>query len=165
MGFSGVLGHEFVGQVESVHDDADKSFIGQRVCGEINVVCGSCHECEQGGDMKRNHCSKRGVVGILGYDGVYSEYIALPISNLHVIPASISDERAVFVEPLAAACRILEQGLIKPDDKVAVLGDGKLGVLCAAVAAHHVSSKLNVKVMQSSSTSLLKPCHKVPSMP
>jgi threonine dehydrogenase-like Zn-dependent dehydrogenase len=150
MGFTGVLGHEFVGIVRDVNgDDNDlkQKWIGKRVCGDINVGCDltSCRVCQNADNlnaccpnMSRNHCPSRTVLGILKRNGTMAEFITLPVRNLHVVPDHVSDEVAVFAEPLAAACRIPEQGLIQYDvrkspDKVAILGDGKLGLMIAEV--------------------------------
>ncbi|MDI6761121.1 MAG: alcohol dehydrogenase catalytic domain-containing protein [Candidatus Brocadiaceae bacterium] len=129
MPFQGVLGHEFVGVVEEA---GDKTWIGKRVVGEINCPCGGCEYCRQG---LGNHCPNRKVLGILGKDGAFADYVTLPMANLHELPASISNLQAVFVEPIASAFRILEQVDIGPKDRVAVLGDGKLGLLVAQVMA------------------------------
>ncbi|HEX4353608.1 MAG TPA: alcohol dehydrogenase catalytic domain-containing protein, partial [Polyangiales bacterium] len=129
MNFRGVLGHEFVGEVIEA-DDA--SWIGARVAGEINLACGACAMCQR--DLPR-HCSKRTVLGILGKDGAFAEYLTLPIVNLHRVPIGVPDRTAVFVEPVAACYEILEQLRVAPSDRVAVLGDGKLGQLIAAVLA------------------------------
>jgi len=134
MGFKGILGHEFVGRVISA---PDKEWEGKRVTGDINLACTACDVCYLRNDRSRNHCPKRTVLGILGKDGTMAEYLTLPLRNLHIIPDSVSDEEAVFVEPLAAACRITEQGLVKTTDKVAILGDGKLGLMCAEVLGRH----------------------------
>ncbi len=127
MGFQGVLGHEFVGIVEECRNEDLK---GKRVVGEINVPCGKCQYCKT---MMMNHCPDRSVLGILKRDGAFAEYTSLPMDRLHVIPDRVSDEEAVFVEPLAAAYEILEQVDISPEDKVCVLGDGKLGLLISQV--------------------------------
>ncbi len=127
MSFSGILGHEFVGRVEECED---KNWIGKRVVGEINIACGQCSFCKEG---MQNHCLKRKVLGIQGKDGTFSEYITLPLINLHEVPTLVKDEEAVFAEPLAAACRILEQEKISKNDRVLVLGDGKLGLLIGQV--------------------------------
>jgi threonine dehydrogenase-like Zn-dependent dehydrogenase len=123
MGFQGVLGHEFVGIVEKCRQ---KDLIGKRVVGEINISCGTCLYCKR---QLQNHCPGRSVLGILKRDGVFAEYVALPIKNIHVLPDSISDEEAVFVEPLSAAFEITCQTEIMPYHTVCVLGDGKLGLL------------------------------------
>lgn len=125
--FTGVLGHEFVGVVA---DSQNKDLIGKRVVGEINVGCQKCDMCKKG--LER-HCSNRTVLGIYKRDGAFAEFLSLPEKNLHVLPDSIPDEQAVFVEPLAAAFEIQEQLNIKPDSKIAILGDGKLGQLIARV--------------------------------
>ncbi len=127
MGFQGVLGHEFVGVVERCNE---KHLVGKRVVGEINLGCGACSYCQ---NQMQSHCPNRSVLGILNKDGVFAEYITLPVRNLHLIPDSISDEEAVLVEPLAAAFEITHQVDIKPHDKVCVLGDGKLGILVGQV--------------------------------
>lgn len=124
MGFAGVLGHEFVGVAES------GPLAGERVVGEINCPCGSCATCQAG---MRNHCPHRTVLGILGRDGAFADYVSLPAENLHRVPDGVSDEAAVFTEPLAAAYRIAEQVPIEPGLSVVVLGDGRLGNLCAQV--------------------------------
>lgn len=127
--FSGVPGHEFVGIVDSAQDAA---LIGRRVVGEINLSCGECEMCTSG---RREHCVRRRVLGIRGRDGALAEYLCLPVRNLHLVPDRVPDEAAVFVEPLAAACKILEQVHILPGSRVVVLGDGKLGLLVAQVLA------------------------------
>lgn len=125
MGFRGVPGHEFVGVVEEC---ADRGLLGKRVVGEINLWCGACEYCARG---LRTHCPNRTVLGIYKKDGAFAEYITLPARNLHVVPDSVSDEEAVFVEPLAAAFEILEQVKIDKGKKVCVIGDGRLGLLAA----------------------------------
>ncbi|MCC7201783.1 MAG: alcohol dehydrogenase catalytic domain-containing protein [Nitrospirae bacterium] len=127
MGFSGIPGHEFAGVVEK---SPDNGLVGKRVTGEINVSCGTCSYCQIG---LKNHCPNRSVLGILNRNGALADYLILPVSNLHIIPDSVSDEEAVFAEPLAAAFEIMEQVQIRPEDKVCVLGDGKLGLLIAQV--------------------------------
>jgi threonine dehydrogenase-like Zn-dependent dehydrogenase len=128
-GFLGTIGHEFVGIVEQA---PDRSLIGHRVVGEINAGCGSCELC-LAGDSR--HCATRTVLGILGRDGAHAEYLQLPVANLFTVPARIPDEHAVFIEPLAAACSIQERVHISKQTRVAVLGDGKLGLLCAQTLA------------------------------
>lgn len=128
-GFKGTIGHEFVGVVE---DAADKAWIGQRVVGEINAGCGECALCRSGDPR---HCAKRTVLGIVGRDGAHAEFLKLPISNLFAVTDTIVDEHAVFAEPLAAACGIMERAAVTRDKKVAVIGDGKLGLLCAQALA------------------------------
>jgi len=128
MGFHGVPGHEFVG--DTVEGPAP--FIGKRVVGEINFACGRCEFCRRG---LGRHCAKRQVMGILGADGCFAELVAVPARNLHLVPDGVSDEEAVFTEPLAAAFEILEQVEIDFTHEVLVFGDGKLGLLCAQVVA------------------------------
>lgn len=127
--YTGVLGHEFVGEVVEA-DDA--SWIGQRVVGEINAVCGNCEQCLNG---RLTHCENRTVLGIVNRDGTFAEFTRLPIANLHKVPASVSDELAVFAEPLAAALEIQEQVNIKPNDRVLLVGAGRLGQLIAQTLA------------------------------
>ena len=129
MGFKGVPGHEFVGIVEKC---GNNNLIGKRVVGEINLACGKCLYCRS---HMENHCSGRSVLGILNKDGVFAERVTLPVANLHIVPDAVSDEEAVFVEPLAAAFEIVDQVDIAPSDKVCVLGDGKLGLLAAQALA------------------------------
>jgi threonine dehydrogenase-like Zn-dependent dehydrogenase len=124
--FSGVLGHEFVGEVS----EGPADWIGRRVVGEINVSCGVCDMCRR--DMP-THCRKRRVLGMLNYDGAFADYFRLVVRNLHPVPESIPDEVAVFAEPLAAACQILESARLRPSDRVILLGAGKLGMLGAQV--------------------------------
>jgi alcohol dehydrogenase len=127
MNFRGIIGHEFVGTVE---ESTSKGLVGRRVVGEINCVCGQCVNCQNG---RATHCANRTTVGIDHRDGALAEYVAIPNRNLHIVPDGVSDEAAVFAEPLAAALEILEQIHVKPTDKVVVLGDGKLGLLVAQV--------------------------------
>ncbi|HLL74771.1 MAG TPA: alcohol dehydrogenase catalytic domain-containing protein [Pyrinomonadaceae bacterium] len=124
--FSGTIGHEFVGVVESA--PGAPGLVGRRVVGEINAGCGRCGLC-RAGDPR--HCPERTVLGIVGRDGAHAELLRLPAVNLITVPDEIEDERAVFTEPLAAACGILERAEIKEGARVAVVGDGKLGLLCA----------------------------------
>ena len=134
--FQGVLGHEFVGIVEEVLDKSGipetSPLVGQRVVGEINSSCHNidCWYCQHN---MPTHCPHRTTLGILGRDGTFAEYLTLPIENLHVVPENVSDEEAVFVEPLAANFEILEQVHLKPTDSVVILGDGKMGQLAAQV--------------------------------
>lgn len=127
MGFRGVLGHEFVGTVIAC-DDAQ--WLGQRVVGEINAACGTCATCARGDS---SHCPYRTTLGIDRRDGAMADVLSLPVATLHRVPAGVADEAAVFTEPLAAALEILEQSHIRPTENVAVIGDGKLGTLCAQV--------------------------------
>ena len=145
MGFRGVPGHEFVGTVL----EGPSGFVGQRVVGEINFGCGECDACRR--DLSR-HCSKRKVMGILNADGAFAEFVSMPGSNLHLVPEKVSDEEAVFTEPLAAAFEILTQIPFDPGDEVLILGDGKLGNLCAQ-AVRLSGAKLTV--WESTPTSLL----------
>jgi threonine dehydrogenase-like Zn-dependent dehydrogenase len=131
MGFRGVPGHEFVGVVEEC---ANEHLRGKRVAGEINCVCHACAWCERG---MPHHCANRTVLGIQGRDGAFAEYLTLPEENLHLVPAGVPDDAAVFTEPVAAAFRILEQVDIAPEHRVVVLGDGKLGLLIAQVLRLH----------------------------
>jgi threonine dehydrogenase-like Zn-dependent dehydrogenase len=162
-GFQGTIGHEFVGVIEELPDSvsdarhrgpqpgipagvgrlgapvetepsltAELLTRGQRVVGEINAGCGRCHLCRLGDPR---HCETRTVLGIVGRDGAHAEFLKLPVVNLLAVPDEISDERAVFTEPLAAAVGILERAQINVDTRVAVIGDGKLGLLCAQVLA------------------------------
>ena len=127
MQYNGILGHEFVGVIEK---SSNSDLIGKRVVGEINAGCGKCDSCVNG--MER-HCPSRTVLGILKRNGAFAEFLSLPEKNLHVIPDSISDEQAVFVEPLAAAFEINEQISLKPEWNVAVVGDGRLAQLIIQV--------------------------------
>ena len=129
MGYSGVLGHEFVGVVEEVND-ADKSLIGKRVVAEISYGCDK-PECPWCAVKNYRHCPDRHTIGIWRKDGCFAEYITLPTNILFEVPENVPDEQAVFVEPLAAACEITEQLHIEPTHKVVVLGDGKLGLTTA----------------------------------
>jgi threonine dehydrogenase-like Zn-dependent dehydrogenase len=129
-GFEGTLGHEFVGVVERAEDAPE--LVGRRVVGEINAGCGRCALCA-GGDTR--HCPRRTVLGILGRDGAHAESLLLPAANLLCVPEEIADEQAVFTEPLAAACGILERAEINEAMRVGVVGDGKLGLLCAQALA------------------------------
>ena len=125
--FTGIMGHEFVGVVESAGE-----WQGQRVCGEINVACGVCSQCRAG---RPTHCERRTTLGIHSRNGAFAEYLTLPYANLQAVPPAVTDDEAVFTEPLAAAVEILEQVHLHPTDAVLVLGDGKLGLLCAQVLA------------------------------
>ena len=124
MGYHGILGHEFVGVVES------GEMKGERVVGEINAYCGACSTCLHGDPT---HCPNRTTLGIAGRDGAMAEYLVMPTRTLHLVPDMVSDQQAVFVEPLAAALEIPDRVHIKPTDRVCVIGDGKLGLLCAQV--------------------------------
>ncbi|MGH7844963.1 MAG: MDR/zinc-dependent alcohol dehydrogenase-like family protein [Candidatus Binatia bacterium] len=126
MGFRGIPGHEFVGEVR----DGPKELTGKRVVGEINFGCGECEFCNRG---LGRHCPNRTVMGILGADGSFAEFVSVPVQNLHLVPGSVEDEEAVFAEPLAAAFEILEQVELDHGHEALVMGDGKLGILCAQV--------------------------------
>jgi threonine dehydrogenase-like Zn-dependent dehydrogenase len=126
MGFRGVLGHEFVGVAET------GDFAGQRVVGEINCACWQCDMCRSGFPT---HCPNRTVLGILNHDGAFADLIAVPQRNLHRVPDSIPDDLAVFTEPVAAAFQIPAQITIAGTERIVVLGDGRLGNLCAQVLA------------------------------
>jgi threonine dehydrogenase-like Zn-dependent dehydrogenase len=127
--YTGILGHEFVGEVVEAEE---ASWVGQRVVGEINVVCGQCEQCRNG---RSTHCENRTVLGIVNRDGTFAEYTQLPLTNLHRVPDSIPDEMAVFTEPLAAALEIQQQVQIKPADRVLLVGAGRLGQLIAQTLA------------------------------
>jgi alcohol dehydrogenase len=144
-GFRGTPGHEFVGEVVDVANaskEKKRLWIGSRVTGDINISCSAfgyrplCKFCKRG---LKTHCARRTVLGILGHDGAFAEYLSLPVENLHQVPKSVNDEQAVFVEPLAAACEILEQINIRNFQSVAVLGDGKLAQLIARVLRTRLS--------------------------
>nr|VFK00763.1 MAG: Threonine dehydrogenase [Candidatus Kentron sp. H]VFK00777.1 MAG: Threonine dehydrogenase [Candidatus Kentron sp. H]VFK04688.1 MAG: Threonine dehydrogenase [Candidatus Kentron sp. H] len=127
-GFTGILGHEFVGEV--VRADDAPALVGRRVVGELNCYCGDCPTCRRG---DTGHCPHRTTLGIHDHHGAMAEFLTLPVRQLHPVPDSVTDEQAVFVEPLAAACEITERCHIRPDWRVVVLGDGKLGLLIAQV--------------------------------
>src|SRR2546421_5264060 len=136
MGFQGVPGHEFVGMVEEILDPSGipsaSPLVGKRVVGEINAACHrpDCFSCQQ---HMPTHCPNRTTLGIVNRDGAFAEYLTLPIENLHVVPDSVSDEEAVFIEPLAANFEILEQVHLRPTESIVILGDGKMGQLAAQV--------------------------------
>ncbi len=127
--YTGILGHEFVGEVL---DAPEKDWIGKRVVGDINAVCGKCEACRNG---RPTHCENRSVLGIINRDGVFAEYTTLPFENLHLVPDSVPDEMAVFAEPLAAALEIQQQIQIHPADRVLIVGAGRLGQLIAQTLA------------------------------
>jgi 2-desacetyl-2-hydroxyethyl bacteriochlorophyllide A dehydrogenase len=126
-GFRGTPGHEFIGEVTQA---GDAIWVGSRVVGEINLPCGKCEWCARG---LGRHCPTRTVLGIVNHPGAFREFLTLPLRNLHRVPKTISTDQAVFVEPLAAACEILDQVRISNGERIAVLGDGKLGLLIAQV--------------------------------
>lgn len=138
MNFTGVLGHEFVGTVREVANKRDKKWLGKRVVGSINCVCGKCDMCKAG---LKEHCRDRTVLGIAGRDGCFADAFTLPAANLFEVPDNIDDDHAVFTEPLAAAFQILRQLTIEGRPFITVLGDGRLGLLCA-----QVMSRLNATV-------------------
>ena len=165
-GFSGTIGHEFVGIVETAIDRPD--LIGKRVVGEINAGCGICNLCVAGDPR---HCPQRTVLGIIGRDGCHAEFLTLPSRNLLEVPANVSDNEAVFAEPLAAAFGITEQVVITPETNVAVIGDGKLGLLCAMSlglitrnvriigkhrSKHAIAEAANIEAVLASDTGKLK---------
>ena len=127
--YAGVLGHEFVGEVVQA---PEKSWLGQRVVGDINAICGSCESCLSG---RPTHCENRSVLGIANRAGVFAEYTSLPLENLYRVPDSVSDEAAVFTEPLAAALEIQSQILFQEADRVLLIGAGRLGQLIAQTLA------------------------------
>lgn len=126
--YTGVPGHEFVGVVE----EGPEELLGRRVVGEINAVCGRCEACRAG---RRNHCPHRTVLGIVGRNGAFAEYLLLPPENLHAVPDALPSEAAVFTEPLAAALRIQDQVALGSETRALVVGDGKLGQLIAPAMA------------------------------
>ena len=130
MDFQGVLGHEFVGIVD--HAPGNSSLVGKRVVGEINAACHVCPTCQIG---RPTHCPNRTTLGIMGRDGAFADYLSLPVENLYLVPDGMTNEQAVFIEPLAATCEIPQLVTIKPKDRVIIIGDGKLGLLCAQVLA------------------------------
>jgi threonine dehydrogenase-like Zn-dependent dehydrogenase len=158
MGFTGVMGHEFVGEVLEGPGD----WRGKRVVAEINCVCTRCDMCRSG---LSNHCRDRTVIGIAKRDGVFAELVTLPVANLHEVPAAVPDEQAVFAEPLAAAYQVTRQVKFQPSDAVVVLGDGRLGQLVARVLRPQVrrlllvgkhASKLEVAEKQGIETMVLE---------
>lgn len=160
MGYKGILGHEFVGVVEEVNAE-DKSLVGKRVVGEINCGCGNCELCHRG--LER-HCFNRQTLGIWQKDGCFAEYLAMPLETLLEVPENVTDEQAIFVEPLAAGLEILEQLHIQPIEKVVILGDGKLGLTTAlALNASNINvllvgkhqNKLDIAKAQGVQTKLL----------
>ncbi|MFO8032304.1 MAG: alcohol dehydrogenase catalytic domain-containing protein [Desulfohalobiaceae bacterium] len=130
--FQGILGHEFVGRVVQAQDHPD--LVGQRVVGEINCGCGQCSFCLQGDPR---HCAQRSALGIRGRDGAFAQYLSLPVENLHLVPQGLKDQEAVWLEPLAAALEVSQQVHITSRMRVAVLGDGKLGLLAALGLRHY----------------------------
>ncbi len=129
-GFSGILGHEFVGAVVAVADDKDQEWLHRRVVGSINIGCNDCANCRDDGPA---HCLKRKVLGIRGKNGVFADYFSLPVANLFAVPDTVEDQAAVFTEPLAAALRVVQQIAGLKVTEIAVLGPGRLGLLIAKV--------------------------------
>ncbi|KAJ0406245.1 hypothetical protein ATCC90586_008203 [Pythium insidiosum] len=176
-GFEGPIGHEFVGIVHALgeHSTADAHWLGQRVVGEINVPCDDVQRCcvcrayhtraqkkasHESRELEearyRNHCPNRDALGIVGRAGAFAEFLTLPIANLVRVPDHVPDAHAVFAEPVAAACRIVEQRIIQPTDSVVVLGDGRLGLLVAEVlAARRVAAKISLVGKHTSKMALL----------
>ncbi len=152
MGFRGVLGHEFVGVAES------GPLRGRRVVGEINCSCWSCPTCREG---RPSHCPSRTVIGILNHDGAFADYLTVPQRNLHAVPDSIADDVAVFTEPVAAAFQIPAQVPVDRDARVVVLGDGRLGNLCAQVLAQ-ISSRVTVVGKHPEKLALLRNLRRAP---
>ena len=151
-GFSGIPGHEFVADVVQA---ANPRLIGKRVVGEINLPCRRCSYCKRG---LGRHCPRRTVLGIAGHPGAFAEYLTLPEENLRLLPGSIPDEQAVFAEPIAAACEILEQVRFEKAASIAVLGDGKLGLLIAQVLALH-GLRVNLYGRNPLKLNIVKPLH------
>jgi threonine dehydrogenase-like Zn-dependent dehydrogenase len=145
--YQGILGHEFVGEVVA----GPAEWLGSRVVGEINISCGNCDYCRAG---IPSHCRSRAAVGIRGHEGVFAEYLVLPVRNLHVVPGSLPDAQAVFTEPLAAALQVPEMVHIRPSDRVVVLGAGKLGMLVAQVL-RLIGTELTVIVRHAKQAQLL----------
>ena len=166
MGYNGILGHEFVGVVEDVNSEnsEDKKWIGKRVVAEISWGCNDPN-CEWCAKKNYRHCPNRHTIGIWKKDGCMAEYLTVPTNILFEVPENVTDEQAVFVEPLAAACEILEQLHIEPTSKVLVLGDGKLGLTTAlTLNAHNLDvllvgkhqNKLDIAKAQGVKTELLE---------
>ncbi len=147
--YTGVPGHEFVGEV--VNSPSDPSWVGKRVVGEINIACGECTMCRS---RLPRHCEKRRTLGIHEWNGVFAEFLVLPLTNLHLVPVNIPDQAAVFTEPLAAAYEILEQTHLDPTESVLVIGAGRLGQLVAQVI-QQTGCKLEVLVRHSKPRQLL----------
>jgi len=158
--YTGILGHEFVGEVVSLtptplpQGEGQEVRVGDRVVGEINVVCNECEQCLNG---RPTHCEKRTVLGIINRDGTFAEFTNLPIANLHRVPASVPDEMAVFTEPLAAALEIQQQIQINPTDRVLLVGAGRLGQLIAQTLAL-TGCDLRVVARHKRQQDLLKAC-------
>ncbi len=147
--FTGVPGHEFVGEV--IRSPTDPTWVGKRVVGEINIACGDCAMCQSG--LSR-HCEQRRTLGIHDWNGVFAEYLVLPLDNLHVVPNNVLDQAAVFTEPLAASYEILEQTQLDSSNSVLVIGAGRLGQLIAQIL-QLAGCDLEVLVRHSKSQQLL----------
>jgi 2-desacetyl-2-hydroxyethyl bacteriochlorophyllide A dehydrogenase len=148
--FTGIPGHEFVGEV--VSSPSDLSWLGKRVVGEINIACGSCDMCQSG--LPR-HCERRRTLGVHDWNGTFSEYLVLPLANLHLVPDNVTNQAAVFTEPLAAACEILEQTRLGRENSVLVVGAGRLGQLIGQVL-QTTGCQLEVLVRHSKPRKLLE---------
>lgn len=157
--FTGVLGHEFVGEITKAPNAPER--IGERVVGEINHSCQQCRECLAG---RNTHCLNRSVLGILNHHGAFADYLILPLKNLHRVPDSVSDENAVFTEPLAAALQIQQQIKINKNDKVLIIGAGKLGQLIAHTI-YLTGCELNVVARYEKQRQLLKPISYIEKIP
>jgi threonine dehydrogenase-like Zn-dependent dehydrogenase len=151
--FSGIPGHEFVGEV--VSSPEDPSWLGKRVVGEINIACGYCETCKSG---LTRHCENRKTLGIYDWNGAFADYLVLPLANLHEVPQHVTNEMAVFTEPLAAAHEILEQTTINQTDRVLIIGAGRLGLLTAMVI-QPVGCKLDVVSRHEKQRKLLEKCN------
>lgn len=153
--FTGIPGHEFVGEIVQLPEGTfrDDLKLGQRVVGEINIACGHCRLCLAG---YPSHCEKRKTLGLKKHDGVFAEYLSLPAANLHVVPDSLADEAALFTEPLAAALEIQSQIHIQPNQKVLLIGAGRLGQLIAQTLAL-TGCELSVAVRSQRQRELLEP--------
>ncbi len=150
--FTGIPGHEFVGEIAAAAEAPQR--VGERVVGEINAVCGVCEACRTG---RPTHCQQRTVLGISQRNGVFAEYLSLPLENLHPVPEGVPDEAAVFTEPLAAALEIQEQIPVPPDARVLLVGAGRLGQLVARTLAL-TGCELSVVVRNSHQKTLLEAC-------
>jgi threonine dehydrogenase-like Zn-dependent dehydrogenase len=150
--FSGIPGHEFVGEVLSSPEDP--TWIGKRVVGEISIACGNCNTCKSG---LTRHCENRKTLGIYDWNGAFADYLVLPLTNLHEVPHYVSNEMAIFTEPLAAAHEILEQTTINLTDRVLVIGAGRLGLLVAMVI-QQTGCELNVVTRHEKQRILLEKC-------
>jgi threonine dehydrogenase-like Zn-dependent dehydrogenase len=148
--FTGIPGHEFVGEV--VSSPKDSSWVGKRVVGEINITCGICETCKSG--LPR-HCERRKKLGIHDWNGVFAEYVVLPLTNLHTVSDQIPDDIAVFTEPIAAAYEIIEQNPLNPEDRVLIIGAGRFGQLVAQVL-RGTGCKLEVMARHPKQRELLK---------